>query len=168
MWSRLFRQRRLVLVVCTANICRSPVAAAMLRSRLKKLGYGRDFDVRSAGVRVGMPGQGPDPRMKALAARAGLSLRGERAEQLTSSLASRAELIVVMEQRHIDEVGELLEAAAVMPSLRRLGDWYGGDTGADGDIADPYFANRSALEVAFAQLDQATMGLARELAAGPR
>ena len=162
MWSWLFRRRRLVLVICTANVCRSPVGAAMLRSRLKKLGC-KDYDVRSAGTRVGMSGQGPDPRMKALASRAGLSLRGERAEQLTAGLIARAELIVVMEQRHLDEVRDIA-AETSLPALRRLGDWYGGDTGADGDIADPYFANRAALETAFEQLDQATGSLARELA----
>lgn len=162
MWSWLFRRRRLVLVICTANVCRSPVAAAMLRSRLKKLGC-KDYEVRSAGTRVGMSGQGPDPRMKALASQAGLSLRGERAEQLTAALVARAELIVVMEQRHLGEVRDIA-AENPLPTLRRLGDWYEGDTGAAGDIADPYFANRAALETAFEQLDRATASLARELA----
>ena len=38
-----------ILVICTANICRSPVAAALLRDRLRQRGLG-DWTVSSAGT----------------------------------------------------------------------------------------------------------------------
>ena len=168
MLGALFRQRPLVLVICTANICRSPVAATMLRARLKALDLGRAYRVQSAGTRVAVAGQHPDPRMRELAARQGLSLRGEKATPLTAVLARRASLIVAMEARHLHEIHALLGKTGPGPEVRALGDWYAGDTGANGDIADPYFANRAALEIAFSQLDVATRSLARELASRHR
>ncbi|HMT19933.1 MAG TPA: low molecular weight phosphotyrosine protein phosphatase, partial [Promineifilum sp.] len=38
-----------ILIVCTANICRSPVAAALLRDRLRQRNL-TDWQVRSAGT----------------------------------------------------------------------------------------------------------------------
>ncbi len=54
-----------VLFVCTANICRSPMAQVLLAQRVGELGVGRRVRVDSAGIRVGMPGQRPDPRASA-------------------------------------------------------------------------------------------------------
>lgn len=160
-----FRRRPIVLVVCTANVCRSPMAAALLRAKLASRGGARRYRVVSAGTRVGAPGRKPDPRIgKQVTARGG-SLRGERARQLTASLARRAELIVVMELRHREEIEEMLGESPdrESPPMRRLGDWYGSDTGADGDIADPYFSNAAAMKVVAEQLDEACSALADQL-----
>ncbi|RMG36458.1 MAG: low molecular weight phosphotyrosine protein phosphatase, partial [Gammaproteobacteria bacterium] len=50
-----------VLLVCTANICRSPMAEALLRDHLKAKGLDRRVKVASAGIRA-MAGMPPDPR----------------------------------------------------------------------------------------------------------
>ena len=49
-----------ILVLCTGNICRSPVAAAMLAARLP------DKRIESAGLGA-MEGQGVEPKARALA-----------------------------------------------------------------------------------------------------
>jgi protein-tyrosine phosphatase len=41
---------KVILVACTANICRSPMAAAILRRRIADLGLEDQITVSSAGV----------------------------------------------------------------------------------------------------------------------
>ena len=64
-----FRRPELqILVVCKANVCRSPAAEALLRYHLRQCGLQRRVVVRSAGTTVGVSGVPPDPRMVAIAA----------------------------------------------------------------------------------------------------
>jgi protein-tyrosine phosphatase len=88
-----------ILVLCTANQCRSPLAAASLRAHLA----GRDpaLTVESAGLGAsGYPATSPTVD----AARAlGLDLTPHRSRQLDVAIAGNAELIVGMERQHVRE-----------------------------------------------------------------
>jgi len=53
-----------VLVVCTGNLCRSPLAEALLRRRLQEAGL--DADVASAGT-AAPPDATPDPKLQRVA-----------------------------------------------------------------------------------------------------
>ncbi len=80
-----------LLVVCHGNICRSPFAAALLRSALAD----RGVQVNSAGfVAAGRP---PPPDALAAAARHGVDLSAYRSRVLTAEAARAAHLIVVMD-----------------------------------------------------------------------
>ena len=120
-----------VLIVCTANVCRSPLAEALLRDRLARAGAAHRVKVSSAGTRVAMPGRRPDPRLGPLLAERGVRLPRIRARQATPELLVRADRILVMARGH----GEELEALArgALPQLALLD--------AAGEIADPYFAD---------------------------
>jgi protein-tyrosine-phosphatase len=79
-----------VLVVCHGNICRSPYAAAFLRSRLPPL-------VRVASAGFMGPGRPcPDVAVEVAAAR-GLDLSGHRSQLLAPPEVYAADLIVVMD-----------------------------------------------------------------------
>jgi len=82
-----------LLVVCHGNICRSPVAAALLARELAPLG----IDVQSAGF-VGFNRPAP-PEAMAAAERHGLNLCDHRSRLLTANVARSADLIVVMDPR---------------------------------------------------------------------
>ncbi|WP_369045221.1 low molecular weight phosphatase family protein [Sinomonas sp. P10A9] len=87
-----------ILVVCTGNVCRSPVAAAVLRDALAEIAPG-DFVVDSAGTRalVGEPAQ---PESAAIATRFGSTLEGFTARQLTEPMVARADLVLILAERH--------------------------------------------------------------------
>lgn len=78
-----------VLVLCTANICRSPVAEAHLRSQL---GPDTDVTVSSAGLRA----RTGEPVWPAMAEAAGVPLAGSTARQVDPDLLRRADLVLTM------------------------------------------------------------------------
>jgi protein-tyrosine-phosphatase len=104
---RPVREHCEVLVLCTANQCRSPMAEVLLQDRLAAAGV--DAVVRSAGdLPGGVPASGGSVR--AMAAR-GLDLSAHLSQSLTIELAERADLIVTMARRH------LRSAVALRPDL---------------------------------------------------
>lgn len=100
-----------ILVVCTGNVCRSPLAGAVLRDALAEIAPGA-FEVESAGTRalVGEPAQ---PESAAIASSLGSTLEGFTARQLTEPMIERADLVLVLARRHRDAVLRL------QPALKR-------------------------------------------------
>lgn len=112
-----------LLVVCHANVCRSPVAEAYLRSGLPDR-----IEVSSAGTHA-VSGAPAHPHAVSLLARQGLDLSGHRATRLSPGMAAAADLILVMDTELRQEVAALYPAARGRVFL--LGQWHGME------IADP-------------------------------
>ena len=85
-----------VLVVCVGNICRSPMAEAMLQHELKDK---TDVSVTSAGL-GSLAGHAASKHAVALMEERGLDISGHKARQLTPDLISDSDLILVMEAGH--------------------------------------------------------------------
>ena len=87
-----------VLVVCIGNICRSPMAEALLAKSLPQM------TVSSAGTGA-LIGHPADPIAQALMAERGLDLGYHRARQVTQAMCVEADLILTMDEgqrRHIE------------------------------------------------------------------
>lgn len=107
-----------ILVVCTGNICRSPVAAAMLRQRLP----GRDISSAGLGALVGSD---VEPRARALAEADGIEVGAHKARQLDTDLLSQADLILVMSDGQRREIGK--QWPEMLGKTLRLGQWLEGE-----------------------------------------
>jgi len=129
-----------ILTVCVGNICRSPVAEALLKSRLP----GRK--VWSAGLHA-VIGHGVEPTTREIAEQHGLDVSAHRAQQVAAWMLSHADLVLVMEASHQQELQKLYPLAR--GKIRRLGEF--GPQGAY-DIADPYRQPRAAFEAAHAAI----------------
>ena len=129
-----------ILTVCIGNICRSPVAEALLQSRLP----GRK--VWSAGLHA-LVGHAAEPTAQEIAMQHGLDLSSHRAQQLAGWMCSHADLVLVMETSHQQEMEKLYPTAR--GKIHRLGEF-----GLPGgfDIADPYRKPRAAFEVSHAAI----------------
>lgn len=136
--SRVFNH---ILVVCTGNICRSPMAEALLRARLGR----RVRQVASAGTGalVGFPA---DPLAVEVAAEHGLDLSAHRARQVALPLLSSAELILTLDQSHSDWLNR--HYPQLRGRVHKLLRWRG-----NADVQDPYQRPRAAFVQAFADIE---------------
>ena len=143
-----------ILFVCHGNICRSPLAAALLRRALtqKKVG------VASAGF-MG-PGRPAPPEAVAAAAHYGVDLSAHRSQLLTADHARGADLIVVMDpsqRREIcDRFGRLERDVLVLGDL----DPQLIDTRA---IRDPVNQPRDVFEESYARIERCVRELERAI-----
>jgi protein-tyrosine-phosphatase len=89
-----------ILIVCTANICRSPVAAALLEDRLKERGL-KDWTVRSAGTWALAPREASRYSV-AVMKRVGLDITAHRSRMVDESHLEQADLVLTMEDGHAE------------------------------------------------------------------
>jgi protein-tyrosine phosphatase len=131
-----------VLLVCTANICRSPMAEALWQEAAAA--RPRPPSVGSAGLDAD-PGRLPDPTCVELMAARGLDISGHRATRFRADIATDCELILVMEPAHAKRIQAL--APQLAGRVQLLGRWSGGS------ILDPYRRPRAAYEVCLSALE---------------
>jgi protein-tyrosine phosphatase len=86
-----------VLMVCRANVARSPLAQALLAEELRAT----PIEVVSAGVQA-RPGDPPARGSVELAARRGLDLSAHRSQPVTEPLLETAGLVLTMSERQRD------------------------------------------------------------------
>ena len=89
-----------VLIICTANICRSPVAAAMLQDRLRKRGLA-NWTVRSAGTWA-IVARGASRYSIDVSRRGGLDISNHRARMVDEDQMNQADLVLTMEVGHAE------------------------------------------------------------------
>jgi protein-tyrosine phosphatase len=123
------RPRR-VLVVCTANLCRSTMAERLIRARLEAEGLSDRVVVLSAGTWA-REGLASPPHVVAVLAERGIDASDHRSQEVKSGLVEAAELILVMEEGHRTAIE--LEFPAARGRTRLFSTLGGGLW----DIADP-------------------------------
>ena len=126
-----------ILVLCIGNICRSPIAEALLKQQFP------DKQIWSAGLGA-LVGKPADPLSVEVAAAHGLDLSSHRAQQVASWMCQSAELILVMEQDHKAQLEK--QFPLVRGKAFRLGE------PGQFDIADPYRQPKDAFEAAYSAI----------------
>ena len=97
-----------ILIVCTGNICRSPLGEQLLRENLRSAGI--DAVVTSAGTHA-MTGSAMTPEAAALSTQYGASNTQHVARQLTEKLIADADLVLTATRDHRRDVVTLLPKA---------------------------------------------------------
>lgn len=142
-----------ILIVCVGNICRSPAGERVLQQLLP------NKTISSAGIAVEksrLTGKSADETAKLIASEKGFSLESHQAQQLTAQLFVKQDLILVMEQGHIDALTEIVPEARGKTML--FGHWVNSV-----DIPDPYRQSREAFDHAYSLIEQSAQAWAKKL-----
>jgi protein-tyrosine phosphatase len=91
-----------ILIVCTANICRSPVGEALLRDRLQKRGLA-DWTVHSAGTWANWE-RGASQFSVDVMAQKGFDISSHFSRMVDETLLAESDLILCMEKGHVESL----------------------------------------------------------------
>ena len=182
-----------ILFVCTGNICRSPMAQAMLLHRLRdRLGReraGEIFDITSAGTGA-LAGHPLEDDAMTVMTELGITADPFAARDIEAAFVSDADLVLTATRAHRSAAVQLVPkavrrtftlrefarfvaavkpdevaglAALVETAIAQRG-YLRPDAPEDDDVADPYRRPIDAFRAAAAQIDAATRTVAEALA----
>jgi protein-tyrosine-phosphatase len=135
-----------VLLVCTGNICRSPLAEAILLRELRARGV-TSIEPISAGTGA-WDGAPASEGAYLVGLEHGLDLSSHRARLLTRDLVQNAELILTMARHHRARVNELGGEGRT----HVLGE-YAGRTGPEAEVSDPFGGDLELYRGTYAELE---------------
>ncbi len=135
-----------VLFVCTANVCRSPMAEAMFNALAEDRGL--DLRAESAGVRA-LEDEPMAPNASAALEEAGIyAQEGYRARQVSEKMLEEADLVLTMERRHVTELRRIFGDSFEVHTLLGYVNGVSGDEG----VPDPYGSTMIAYRASARQL----------------
>ena len=132
-----------ILIICVGNVCRSPMAAALLSKRLQA-DY-PEITVVSAGLQA-LVGRPAEPVAVALLQERGIDITNHRAKQLTTTMLFDADLILTMSTRQQEQIKSTLPT--ICGKVHRLGHWE------PYDITDPFQRPRGSFVQTLALIDK--------------
>jgi len=145
-----------ILFVCLGNICRSPLAEAIMRRRATESGITLHID--SAGTGSWHVGEAPCDNSVTVARKHGIDISGLRARQVVPADAKRFDLIVALDAKNLEDLRRM-----GMTNVCKLGRFGHGDA----DVPDPYFfPGYEGFEKVFAMIDASCAELLTQVQEG--
>ncbi|GAA4774244.1 MULTISPECIES: low molecular weight protein-tyrosine-phosphatase [Flavobacterium] len=137
-----------ILMVCLGNICRSPLAEGILRSKLSK-----EYIVDSAGTGGWHSGEQPDKRSILTAKNRGIDITHQKARKFQKSDFDNFDYIYVMDNQNFKDVVSLAENENHKNKIQLiLEEIFPGERV---DVPDPYYGGQDGFEKVYDMLDEA-------------
>ena len=145
-----------ILMVCLGNICRSPLAEGLLRSKLPKR-----FQVDSAGTGNWHIGHPPDKRSIAIAKLNKLDISAQRGRQFILSDFDEYDYIYAMDNSNYADLIALAPDETAKSKVRLiLNELFPAE---NMDVPDPYFGMHNGFEQVYAMLNQSCDIISKKL-----
>ncbi len=148
----LFRRKTRILLVCTENICRSPMAEGLLRHNLQQTNLRDLVEVYSVGTHASQPGSRSDQRAQKVMALRGINLGRIRARRVTARDLVRSDFVFAMDEANMRDLWQL-SLPEHQYKLSLLLSHHAGQPLLE--VPDPYFGSIEAFERVFQILDDA-------------
>jgi protein-tyrosine phosphatase len=146
-----------ILMVCLGNICRSPLAEGILKSKLPQ----NSFFVDSAGTANYHTGNPPDKRSVAVAKKYGIDISNLKGRQFGVSDFDRFDFIYVMDASNYSNVIELAKNDDDIAKVKViLNEVYPNQ---NYDVPDPYYGGTEGFETIYKMLDEACDNITKKL-----
>ncbi len=145
-----------ILMVCLGNICRSPLAEGILKSKVDR---SRVF-VDSAGTGGYHVGEPPDIRSIEVAMSRGIDITGQRCRKFSKVDFRDFDLIFAMDRNNYHDILKQAETEEERKKVHLLLDLI--DIGVQ-EVPDPYYGGKRGFEDVYGMIDQACTALIAQL-----
>ena len=146
-----------ILMVCLGNICRSPLAEGILKS---KIDTSKIF-VDSAGTGHWHVGDEPDKRSIAVGKKYKIDITAQRGRQFSKKDFDDFDVIYVMDNSNKENILALAENNSQKEKVKLILDEI--FPGENVDVPDPYFGGNIGFENVYKMLDEACEQIAQRL-----
>jgi protein-tyrosine phosphatase len=153
-----------VLFVCLGNICRSPLAEAVFKHKIKEKGIANRFEADSCGTAHYHIGDTPDPRTIANARKNGVSI-DHLGRQLSAQDLEYFDHIFAMDNSNLRNIQALPNADKYNDKIRLMRDY--DPVGTGGEVPDPYYGQERDFQEVFEILDRSAETLIEALTKKP-
>ena len=145
-----------VLFCCMGNICRSPTAEAVFRSRVEEAGLAQQILIDSAGTHDYHVGNPPDLRTQRAARQRGYDMSGLRGRQVEVADFTRFDYVLAMDNANI----AILHRLCPQPQRDRLGLFLEhAGSHRESEVPDPYYGGEDGFERVLDMVEDAAAGL---------
>lgn len=148
-----------ILMVCLGNICRSPLAEGLLKSKIQSRNL--NWTIDSAGTANYHTGSPPDFRMVETAKKHGVDLSILKARQFNKNDFSDFDRIYVMDSENYRNVMKLSSNPSHQAKVFYMLDHL--NPGENLAVPDPYYGHLNGFEAVFQLLNNATEQLINDL-----
>ncbi|WP_276392713.1 low molecular weight protein-tyrosine-phosphatase [Eudoraea chungangensis] len=137
-----------ILMVCLGNICRSPLAEGILKSKLSK----NRFYIDSAGTGGYHIGNRPDIRSIEIAKKNGIDISSQKCRQVKTKDFAAFDLIYAMDYSNYNHLIEMAPSIKDQAKVRLLLEETEGPIM---EVPDPYYGGKDGFANVFQLIDEA-------------
>lgn len=154
--------RKKILFVCLGNICRSPLAEAVFKHKVKEKGLEHLFEIDSCGTGNYHIGDPPDPRTISNARKNGVVIE-HLGRQLRDDDLAYFDVILAMDNKNLKSIHSLRSAEEYLHKVKLMREFDPSEKG--GEVPDPYYGEEKHFQEVFEILDRTAAALLEELVA---
>ena len=144
-------------MVCLGNICRSPLAEGILKSKVND----KEVFVDSAGTAAYHVGNLPDSRSIEVAANYGLNLKNQRARKFTENDFNKFDIIYAMDESNFQNILSLTNNKEDKQKVKMILNEV--NPNLNESVPDPYYGGTDGFENVYKMLDEACTIIAKKL-----